>query len=450
MVLVSLGWNLKHTKEEQLHFLKDSARLMFDHISLVREWNAGHGGVYVPITESTPPNEYLEIDNRDIAVDDKLILTLVNPAYMTRQIAELATRSNGIQLHITSLNLIRPENKPSNLEREALLEFEADDSKEFTRLLADKNGYRFFYMAPLITTHACLRCHEQQGYRDGDIRGGISVTIPNVHPAPTQGIVIGHSVIGMIGVMVIFILSRKLSASYERVHQLSIIDALTGIPNRRHFVDRLFAEYRRASRNKTPLTLLICDIDNFKHFNDSLGHLGGDDCLVKVAKAIQDSLQRGGDMCARYGGEEFAVILPNTDIAGGEKVARCIQSRIAMLAIPYPDSPADKFLTLSIGIVTEYRDYPSEDSLIKLADEALYRCKQAGRNRIECAVRPDIDTSGPLDKFGNAQPIHKPRWQGVRTQDWLLPIQVSTTQPGWLVDWPGGSPAKKPILRCPS
>ncbi|MES9972601.1 MAG: diguanylate cyclase [Candidatus Thiodiazotropha sp.] len=392
-VLASLGWNVKHTQQEHHHFLKDTARLIFNHITLVREWNANHGGVYVPATELSPPNQYLEIDKREIVVDDNLTLTLINPAYMTRQIAELATQSNGIQLHITSLNPIRPSNQPSARERTALLEFEAGDSEEFTRLLADKNGYRFFYMAPLLTTQACLRCHEKQGYAEGDLRGGISVTIPDIHPAPIQGIIIGHCVIGVIGILVILTLTQKLSESYEKVHQQSIIDVLTGIPNRRHFIDRLATEYRRASRNSIPLSLLITDIDHFKQYNDSLGHLEGDQCIVKVAKTIKASLQRGDDLCARYGGEEFIVILPNTDTTGAEKVARRIQTNIAALEIEHPDSPIGAHITLSIGLATDSGNYPSQYDLIKRADEALYRCKQMGRNCIEHKDQGNTDHS---------------------------------------------------------
>ncbi|MEW8548986.1 MAG: diguanylate cyclase [Candidatus Thiodiazotropha endolucinida] len=383
VVLISLGWNIKHTQDEHHHFLEDTARLMFDHIKLVRDWSAGHGGVYVPVSESTPPNEYLEVDNRDIEVSDELTLTLINPAYMTRQLSELAAHNKGIQLHITSLKPIRPSNQPTDLEREALLMFETGATQEYSHLIEDQNGLHFFYMAPLMTTRACLRCHEKQGYEEGEIRGGISVTIPDVNTAPIWGLVIGHITIGMIGITLITSLSQRLSASYKKMHQQSIIDALTGISNRRHFIDRLLAEYRRASRNSTALTLMICDIDYFKLYNDSLGHLEGDECLVKVAKTIHSSLQRGGDLCARYGGEEFIIILPNTDLNGGEKVARRIKQDIAALAIPHPNSPVGEHLTLSIGVATEAHDYPSQYKLIKRADDALYRSKQLGRNRIE-------------------------------------------------------------------
>jgi diguanylate cyclase (GGDEF)-like protein len=382
-VLTSLGWNIKHTQDEHLHFLTDTARLIFNHVKIVRDWNAAHGGVYVPVTNTTRPNEYLEVENRDIRIDEDTMLTLINPAYMTRQIAQLATKSNGIQMHITSLDPIRPMNKPTNYERKALLEFKTDGTMEYTRLFVGSYGYRFFYMAPLVTTSVCLPCHEKQGFKEGDLLGGISVTIPDVHPAPIWAIVIGHSTIGVLGIIVIITLLQRLSASYYRVHQQSILDPLTGIHNRRHFIDRLTNEYRRAIRNKTAITLLLCDIDYFKQFNDSLGHLEGDDCLIKVARTIQKSLHRAGDLCARFGGEEFIIILPNTARKGGEKVARRVQREITCLAIAHPTSPVDECITLSIGIATDHEQYPSHYNLIKRADDALYRCKATGRKRIE-------------------------------------------------------------------
>ncbi|MEJ2610511.1 MAG: diguanylate cyclase [Candidatus Thiodiazotropha sp.] len=386
LVLISLGWNIHHTRQEHINFLQDNARLIFKHILLVRRWNADHGGVYLPLTESTPPNEYLKIPNRVITTQDGVKLTLINPAYMTRQIAELAELSDGIKLHITSLDPIRPENKPTKLEQEALLSFETEDSNEFVRLTEVNNVQSFFYMAPLVTTTACLKCHEQQKYKEGDIRGGISVTLPDVHPAPIRYIILTHGVIGAIGMILILALSRKLSASYDEVRQLSLFDALTGIPNRRHFNQRLASEYKRSSRSKSPLTLLICDIDHFKYYNDQLGHLEGDNALAKVASAIHDSLQRGGDLCARYGGEEFTVILPDTDQSGGFKVAKRIQQKVASLKLLNPALSASESvesLTVSIGIATESNDYPSEEQLIKSADNALYRSKNNGRNRIE-------------------------------------------------------------------
>ncbi|MET0064865.1 MAG: diguanylate cyclase [Candidatus Thiodiazotropha sp.] len=383
-LLISLIWNIHQIKQSRLAFLTETSRLMFEHIQVVREWNARHGGVYVPVTESTQPNEYLDIEDRDIRIKDGRLLTLINPAYMTRQISELAETKNGIKFHITSLEPLRDKNKPSGLELRALLSFEAG-SEEYSQFIENPNHTEFFYMAPLMTTSACLKCHQQQGYQEGDLRGGVSIRIPNLSEAPIQGVVIGHTLIGTIGFLLILTLTLRLSAIYNRIHQQSIVDALTGIPNRRHFFEHLLAEYRRASRLSTPLTIILCDIDYFKRYNDTLGHLEGDECLIKVANKINALVHRSGDLCARYGGEEFILILPNTDLRGGEGVANRIQEVIAELKIPHPDSPIGAYITMSIGVATDFQNYSSQNHLVKRADDALYRSKELGRNRIEVA-----------------------------------------------------------------
>ncbi|MEW8118461.1 MAG: diguanylate cyclase [Candidatus Thiodiazotropha sp.] len=121
-----------------------------------------------------------------------------------------------------------------------------------------------------------------------------------------------------------------------------------------------------------------------------------------MARNIQKSLHRGGDLCARFGGEEFIIILPNTDRAGGEKVARRIQLAIASLAIKHPDSPIDENLTLSIGLATDFKEYPSHYNLIKRTDDALYRCKHQGRKRIEYEpLTPDRDGKTALTEASN-------------------------------------------------
>ncbi|MDD2853590.1 MAG: PAS domain S-box protein [Desulfuromonadaceae bacterium] len=142
-----------------------------------RRWAAGHGGVYVPVTDKTPPNPWLKVPERDLTTPSGRRLTLINPAYMTRQIFELGQSSVSAQQgHITSLKPIRPENAPDAWEIRALTAFEAGmkESGEFLTL-AGKPVYR--YMRPLATENACLKCHASQGYREGSVRGGISVVI---------------------------------------------------------------------------------------------------------------------------------------------------------------------------------------------------------------------------------------------------------------------------------
>lgn len=177
-----------------------------------------------------------------------------------------------------------------------------------------------------------------------------------------------------------------------RLQRLSQQDGLTGLYNRRFFDQQLQGEWRRLRRIDAPLTLLMVDIDHFKAFNDSLGHLAGDDALRQVGKALQQSLHREGDVACRYGGEEFVVLLVNTGLDGGEHVAARIHDLIENLAIAHPHSPHGR-LTLSIGLaVVEPVTEESPGTLVKRSDLALYQAKHQGRNRT-CVWEGDARTS---------------------------------------------------------
>lgn len=156
---------------------RERGAALFALVELARDWNALHGGVYVPVTDYTQPNPYLKAPRRDVTTTDGVALTMVNPAFMTRQIAEIAARKAGVQLHITSLNPIRPANAADAWETETLASFNAG-AKERLSLVGEGEARVFRYMAPLWVKAACLKCHEAQGYKVGDLRGGISVTMP--------------------------------------------------------------------------------------------------------------------------------------------------------------------------------------------------------------------------------------------------------------------------------
>jgi PAS domain S-box-containing protein len=187
VVAVSLISNLRQQRQETLEVAREAARSAYEKDVAYRRWNAQHGGVYVPITEKTPSNPYLQVvADRSIDVlavplngteDDGLALTLVNPAYMTRQVHEISAEAYGVQGHITSLNPIRPANAPDPWEREALQAFEEDVTE--VSEVREVDGARVMrLMRPLITEQSCLTCHAEQGYEVGDVRGGISVSIP--------------------------------------------------------------------------------------------------------------------------------------------------------------------------------------------------------------------------------------------------------------------------------
>jgi hypothetical protein len=169
---------------------RERGSVLFRLVELTRDWNAQHGGVYVRVTENTQPNPYLEHPKRDLETVDGIRLTMVNPAFMTRQIAEIAEAADGVKYHITSLKPIRPANAADPWEAAALAGFEKNAQLDLLELVQTEAGPVHRYMAPLIVKPACLACHARQDYKVGDVRGGISVTMPapNCFPcAATSG-----------------------------------------------------------------------------------------------------------------------------------------------------------------------------------------------------------------------------------------------------------------------
>ncbi len=175
----SLISHLHDIETQSLNVATEGARNMFRMVVLTRAWNAEHGGIYLAVSDQIKPNPYLEHPRRDLVTTDGTRLTMVNPAYMTRLISELAARQQGATFRITSLKPIRPGNEPDTWERRALTDFETGlpEAIEVVQSAAG-NGKQLRYMAPLHVTPSCLSCHARQGYRNGDIRGGISVSVP--------------------------------------------------------------------------------------------------------------------------------------------------------------------------------------------------------------------------------------------------------------------------------
>ena len=228
---ISFFWNYIKLKQKRETIAHQTAKSFFDLLVIIRHWNASHGGVYVPVTKKTLPNPYLDVPLRDIKVNDNLILTKVNPAYMTRQLSEIAREKEGVQFHITSLTPINPQNRPTPLEERFLKDFEKGIKEK--GLFIKKEGKTFyFYMAPLRTEKVCLKCHAKQGYKVGDIRGGISITLPFVMKIPFFPLLLGHIGLGIGGLAGIIFATLKLDKAYKTIERQAVIDALTTIPNR--------------------------------------------------------------------------------------------------------------------------------------------------------------------------------------------------------------------------
>lgn len=174
-----------------------------------------------------------------------------------------------------------------------------------------------------------------------------------------------------------------LQSANQKLQRLAYIDGLTQIANRRQFDEQLIVEWRRMKWERLPLSVILCDVDYFKQYNDTYGHQGGDDCLCAVAGAIATAARRPSDLAARYGGEEFAVLLPSTSLEGAMEVARVIQTNIKDLQLPHRQSQVSQYVTASFGVASIIpTEVDAPEKLLLQADRALYQAKISGRDRV--------------------------------------------------------------------
>lgn len=364
------------------------ARTLLNSIILARKWNANYDGVYVEKKKGDKPNLYL--DKAEIKTIDGKVFIRRNPPQMTREISEYAEKEGLFKFHLTSLNLVNPANKPDDFETRALSLFEKG-TKE-TSHTEKKNGITYFrYMAPLYIEKECLQCHSNQGYKLGDVRGGISVTfdIENIRNKLETNTIyaIIFSLLStsfLLGLIFLFTarLIKKTSGIQQRFEYLAITDGLTGIFNRRHIMTRLNEEFERARRLNKNLGCIMIDIDRFKSINDEFGHLVGDEVLREVSVRIKNSI-RIYDVLGRYGGEEFLIVLPDTDFDNTRSLAERIRENVKADMFLTADMPLHIHITVSLGITRMTDGDSSIDDIIKRADKGLYKAKNSGRDRVE-------------------------------------------------------------------
>ena len=224
LVLISFScfWNIRSITNNTEKVVIGQGQSFFKEIQTTRAWNAGHGGVYVAISEETQPNPYLDVPNREIYIDSlNIALTKVNPAFMTRQIAAVAKIRSDIQYHITSLKPIRPANEADSWEKNQLEKFETGTKESFEYFEKD-SVYR--YMAPLDVKDVCMKCHAKQGYQIGDIRGGISVTIPAMSyleaaKSQQKNILFIHIIGFLIGAISIVLFQKYSKKQFQKIQK---------------------------------------------------------------------------------------------------------------------------------------------------------------------------------------------------------------------------------------
>lgn len=203
-----------------------------------------------------------------------------------------------------------------------------------------------------------------------------------------QGVVLYVGMVSVVAILMMLFASHD--AMHRRLRHLSSTDGLTGLANRRHFMDRLQAELARQQRNRQPLTVLLIDADHFKHINDRHGHAKGDEVLVKLAEVLATGVRTPSDLAARLGGEEFALLLPNTTMAEAQVVCRRLQASLAGCQFQSRETTFN--LTVSMGAV-QCLGVPAQQ-LLRQVDDNLYRAKAAGRNRTECSIMESTVANG--------------------------------------------------------
>lgn len=325
---------------------------------------------------------------------------------MTREISEYAELSGDFAYHITSLNPLNPENAADDFEKTSLALFEKGTQEKFS-LIKEDSKLIYRYIAPLYVEKKCLQCHAKQGYKEGDVRGGISVTfdvtdIKN-QMALNRNILIGLNIaFSLILLGIIFLLTskaaRKLSKAYSMIEKLSIKDELTQLYNRRYFYTRLDEEISRADRYGNQISIVMIDIDHFKQVNDVYGHQAGDSVLKDIAYIVKSN-SRKVNIAARYGGEEFVVILQETDknhaCLFAEKIRKLIENHGTDISSGKTIKVTASFGVSSLGMINKDIIEKSRQ-IIKLADDALYKAKKSGRNQV--AVFSDHGSQGSYNQ----------------------------------------------------
>ncbi len=306
LVLASLFiWQMINLRRHTHEMAIQQARSQYQTLMLTRRWNAQHGGVYAPITEQMRPNPYLDDPYRDVMTTGGIALTKINPSYMTRQIAEIAAQGDDIKFHITSLNPIRPGNIPDAWETIALQSFSAGYKERIEQLETPKDGRIFRYMAPLWVERSCLKCHSKQGYHEGDLRGGISISFPARSLLLNQKREIKKLAWTFTAIWLLLISVIVFGEQRQRRYLLALIENEATLKKNREYIverkqaeDRLSRYARELKENNEELKTFVyisshdlrTPLVNMKGFAGELRH-----ALQEITSVMNDSLPSLGE-----------------------------------------------------------------------------------------------------------------------------------------------------------
>ena len=412
LLFVPYRLEIRHQDRMVNEVALSQARALFQQASDTREWNAVRDGVYVRVGEGVVPNPYLDVRDRDLVTSDGDSLTMVHHARMTREIGEVgeSRRGWGVHIHATSLNPLRPGNAPTSWEASALEEFEEGVTEKSGFFLDHQKRSQFRYMEPVLVERSCLECHGHQGYVEGDIRGGLSVTFPVEALMRTRALA-GKEVLlcfifvwlSGLGIMAAtaysFEQKRRLVG---KLRELALVNELTGLHNRRGFLTVAQKQLESAQREGKRALLLFIDVDGLKHINDTYGHDEGDSALKLVGQVLKSTF-RGSDIVARLGGDEFVAFLPGCPGEFAQLVLHRLRAKTEALA----DERQSRYrLSLCVG-AAEF-DPSTPVPLEKLVDEADRRMYGEKRLLQQTEVREGYSepTSRDRDPYHGSLPVH--------------------------------------------
>jgi diguanylate cyclase (GGDEF)-like protein len=376
-------WEHRVSAEKYQDIVRLKAEMLYYSAQSLRSWIGSHGGVYVEVDKEVKPNPLLaSVPDRDVVTPGGRHLTLYNSPAFLRQVMTEFEAGSGSRIRLVSRNPINPTNVPEVWERSAFdqLATKAEQVAELTTI----DGHPFYrLMRPMILKAPCLGCHDYDKSAVGGLIGAVSISLdagPDLalHQQDERNLLVTHTSMWLLGALGVLFGGWCWRQLLLRLEQAAQNDALTGLCNRRELMDRLEPEVATARRYDTALSLIMLDIDHFKRVNDSYGHQAGDDVLQALAKIMHNCL-RISDLPARYGGEEFVIVCPHTDSHGARQIAERLRCTVEQASLT--TRRGDIRLTISVG-VAEFRAQDSVDELISLADQALYRAKQDGRNRV--------------------------------------------------------------------
>lgn len=427
------------------HVMLHQAQSLYNQVTLARHWNASYGGVYVRKLPGVETNPFLyqvgpgggRPSNVIPEIQDKHgnVYTLKNPATMGRELSELAEKYSDVRFRLTSLLPVNPANAPDDFEQRSLKQF-ADGAREASEF-GQINGKQYFrYMAPVYVEEPCLQCHGFQGYKTGEVRGGISVSLPMENEvlefmeSKSHFILFASLILVLVVVTIITssyfiimrplramtiyagnlggrqslpaqmasrhdevgLLAKELNSANAALHEQRLqirqqtlqmehenrTDALTNLYNRRHLFSEGARLYDRWKYEGVEVAILLIAINHLKHINDTHGHEAGDHVLAEVAHILRQHC-RPYDLIARYGGEEFIILLEVSDHENGESIANRINQSIGGQVTKYKEKEIE--VTINISVV-QGRDLGDFDAALRKADETLDCSRGAGQNGI--------------------------------------------------------------------